>query len=62
MVRTYLPQNSPGNINVNTNYPPQKFDETGAVPEQGQALVQTGTITALVQTGTLSALVQTEVP
>jgi len=29
MVRAYTPQNSLGNIDVNTNYPPQQFDEPG---------------------------------
>ena len=61
MVRAYTPQNFPGNINVNTNYPPQTFGGSGSTPPPtgGTALVQTGTLTALVQTGTLTALIQT---
>ena len=63
MVIAFMPQKFAGAIDANTNYPPQRFDESGGTPPPsgGSALVQTSTLSALVQTSTLSALVQTEV-
>ena len=63
MVITFMPQKSRGPVNSNTNYSPQRFDESGGTPPPagGAALVQTSTLSSLVQSSTLSALVQTEV-
>jgi len=62
LVRAFLPQSFSGNLNTNTNFPPQS-GEGGIVPPTVEgALVQTGTSIALVQTGTDTALVQTDVP
>ncbi len=32
MVTAYMPQKHTGNIDSNTNYPPQRFDESGGIP------------------------------
>ena len=39
MVRAYFPQNSPGNINVNTNYPPQSDNQGGPTPPSGEKML-----------------------
>ncbi len=32
MVIAFMPQKFGGQIDANTNYPPQRFDESGAIP------------------------------
>jgi len=35
LVRAFMPQQNPGLLTTNTNYPPQRFDESGGIPESG---------------------------